>query len=105
PLRMVLRGPRNKRPRNVVPIARALLHGMRGCQSFAAVVEDQAGEQAGILCVCSRSPVDPVFGEERLDLVPKGLVHDGLVLSRIGVFGCRWRNAAVSNGDASVLAS
>ena len=76
PLRIVLGGPGDKRPRDVVPIARALLHGMGGRQSFAAVVEDQAGEEAGILRVCSRSPIDPVLGEDGLDLVPKGLVDD-----------------------------
>ena len=58
---------------------------MCGRQSFAAVVEDQSGQEAGILGVCSGSPVDPVLGEDSLDLVPKGLVHDGLMLSGIGV--------------------
>jgi len=56
---------------------------MRGRQSFATFVEGRSGEQAGILGVRSCSPIDTVLGENSLDLVPKGLVHDGLMLSGI----------------------
>src|SRR5680860_1135041 len=58
---------------------------MCGRQSFAAVVKGQPGEQAGIFCVCACCPIAPVLGEDSLDLVPKGLVHDGLMLPGIGV--------------------
>jgi hypothetical protein len=58
---------------------------MCGRQSLAAFVEGQSGEQAGILCVYSCSSIDPVLGEDGLNPVPKGLVHDGLMLSRMGV--------------------
>src|SRR5262245_27258107 len=70
---------------DIIPIARALLDGMSGRQSFAAFVEGQAGEEARVLRGSSGSPVDPVLGEDSLDLVPQGLVHNGFVLSGIGV--------------------
>ena len=54
-------------------------------QPLAALVEDQAGQQAGLLCVCAGSPLDAVLGEHRLDLVPQGLVDDGRMLSGIGI--------------------
>jgi len=57
---------------------------MRGCQSFTAVVENQPGQETGIFCVGTCSPVDPVLGQNCLDLVPKSLVHEGLMLSGIG---------------------
>src|SRR5262245_57535063 len=75
----------DKRPRDVVPIARALFHSMGGRQSFAAVVEDQSGQEAGILRVCALSSIDAVLGQNGLDHVPKALVDDCLMLSGIGV--------------------
>lgn len=74
---------------------------MCGRQSFAAVVEDQSGQQAGILCVCSGSPVDPVLCEDSLDPIPKGLADDGLVLSRIGIALVRF--AAFKREEPSAL--
>jgi predicted site-specific integrase-resolvase len=53
--------------------------------SFAQFEREVSGEQAGILSVYSVSPVDSVLGQDSLDLVPKGLVHDGLMLSGIGI--------------------
>ena len=54
-------------------------------QSLAGLVKDQAGEEAWLLCVRSGRPIDPVLGEDRLNLIPQGFVDNRLMLSGIGV--------------------
>jgi hypothetical protein len=52
-------------------------------QSFAGLVKDQAGEEAWLFRIRSGGAIDPVFGEDRLNLVPQDLVDNWLMLSRV----------------------
>src|SRR5262245_28198664 len=82
---MVLSCPNNKRPRYIVSIARSLLNGMARCQPFAVRVKDQAGEEAGLLCISPHFPIDPVLSKDGLNVVPKGLADNRWMLCGIGV--------------------
>ena len=64
----------DKRPRHIVSIARSLLHGVARRQSFAGLVKDQAGEEACLFRSRSGGAIDPIFGEDRLSLVPQRLI-------------------------------
>ncbi len=50
-------------------------------QSFAVLVKDQAGEEAWLFRIRSGGAIDPIFGENGLNLVPQGLVDNCLMLS------------------------
>ena len=43
-------------------------------QSFAGLVKDQAGEEAWLFRIRSGGAIDPIFGEDRLNLVPQDLI-------------------------------
>jgi hypothetical protein len=62
---------------------------MARCQSLAVLVKSQTGEQAGMLCIRSRCPIDSVLAEHSLDLFPQGIVDDRLMLSGIGILFVR----------------
>ena len=73
----------HKRRRDIVPIARSLLDRVGRRQALAGRVKHEAAQQTRVLCACAGCPLDPVLGENRLDLVPQWLVDDGRMLSRI----------------------
>ena len=54
-------------------------------QSFAVLVKSQADEEAGVLCIRSRCPIDSVFSKNRLDLISEWLVDNCRMLSGIGI--------------------
>src|SRR6185437_12225058 len=52
-------------------------------QSLAVLVKSQADEEAGVLCIRSRRPIDSVLSKNRLDLIPQWLVDDCRMLATI----------------------
>src|SRR5690348_8476259 len=82
---MVFSCPNDKRSRDIVPIAGSLLDGMAGRQPFAGLVKSEAGEEAWLFCIGPDLPIDAILGKDGLNLIPKGLVDNGGVLSGIGI--------------------
>jgi len=70
-------------------------------QSLAVLVKSQAGEEAGVLCIRSRRPIDSVLSKNRLDLIPQWLVDDCRMLAGIGVAFVR-DLAAIDAGSCSI---
>ena len=56
---------------------------MAGRQSFAGLIKDQAGQEAWLFRIHSGGAIDPIFGEDRLNLVPQDLVDNWLMLCRV----------------------
>ena len=52
-------------------------------QSFAGLVKNQAGEEAWLFRIRSGCAIDPIFGKDRLNLVPQDLIDNWLMLSRV----------------------
>ena len=46
-------------------------------------VKDQACEEAWLFRIRSDGAIDPIFGEDRLNLVPQDLIDNWLMLSRV----------------------
>src|SRR5262245_49015955 len=59
-----------KRGRGIVPVLRALLDRVSGCQTLTGRVKHKPSEEAWVLWARAGCPLDTVLGEQRLDLVP-----------------------------------
>ncbi len=51
-------------------------------QSLAVLVKSEAGEEAWLFCIRSGGAIHPIFGEDRLNLVPQDLINNWLMLCR-----------------------